>query len=224
VAAPLGHAFAVGAVNLRAATSLNNELAAMAQALRGFGGNPVVSLGLEDFAQTLEYGEPAIAGLAGEQAFCNYVTLAFRNVASVESESAGGGYVARAGVVLSPSGVNNEGYPSSAPANGPSIEKAFVGSNAIVDNNHVHSNPYPNVGGPGQPRVCEAANEGYEPGKAVLANLPAARVGTNREFTTREQDLYGEKYPASTLADLGLTKTAKPRAAKHRAAKRGKHK
>jgi hypothetical protein len=222
VAPPLGHAFTIGAINLRRATSLNNELAAMAQALRGFGSNPVVSLGLEDFAQTLEYAQPAIAGLAGEQVFCNYVTLAFRNVASVTSENAGDGYFGRASLVLSPSGPNNEGYPSSAPANGPSIEKAFVGSNVIVDNNHVHSNPYPNVGGPGQPRVCEAANEGYEKGKAVVGNLAAGSVAPNREFTTREQNLFGERYPAATLADLGLIKASAP-THKRRAAK-GKRK
>jgi hypothetical protein len=58
--------------------------------------------------------------------------------------------------------------------------------------------------------VCEAANEKYEIGKAVAGNLPASSVITNRELTTREQDLYGEKYPAATLAALGLTTPPKP--------------
>ena len=130
-------------------------------------------------------------------------------MASVLSENVGVGTVGRASLVLSPSGPNNEGYPSSAPANGPSIEKAFVGSNQIVDNNHVHSDPYPNVGGPGQPKVCESGNETYEKGKAVVGNLPAASVARNRELTTREQNLYGEKYPAATLKDLGISTKAK---------------
>jgi hypothetical protein len=209
VARPLGHAFTVGAVNLRAATGLNSRLASSSQALLSFARNPVVTLGLEDFTQTLEYGNPAIAGLAPTQAFCNYVTLTFRNVANLLAENVGVGTLGRAAIVLAPSGLNNEGYPSSAPANGPSIEKAFVGSTAIVDNNHVHVNPYPNVGGPGQPRLCEAANETYEKGKAVLGNLPAASVGTSREFTSRDQNLFGEKYSTATLKDLGLTKPAK---------------
>ncbi len=51
-AAPLGHAFAVGAVNLRAATALNSELASAAQAIQAFAQNPVVTLGLEDLTQT----------------------------------------------------------------------------------------------------------------------------------------------------------------------------
>jgi virulence factor Mce-like protein len=207
VAQPLGHAFAVGAVNLRAATSLNSELASSAQALQAFAENPIVSAGLEDFTQLLENGEPVVAGLAPAQSYCNYITLWLRNLSSVQAENVGVGAVARAGAVLAPTGPNNEGYPSSGPANGPSTEHAF-GSTAIIDNNHVHVNPYPAVAGPGQPKVCEAANETYEKGKAVGSNLPASSVGTQREITTREENLYGEKYPPSQLAELGLTKKA----------------
>ena len=219
VAQPLGHAFATGAVNLRAATSLNTQLASSAQALQSFATNPIVALGLEDFAQTLQYGNPFIAGLAPEQAYCNYVTLTFRNVASLEAENVGVGTAARAGAVLAPTGPNNEGYPSSAAANGPSTEHVF-GSTAIIDNNHVHADPYPNVAGPGQPKVCEAANEGYEKGRAIVGNLPASSVSTNRELTTREQNLFGEKYPPAQLAALGIA-PAKP--VKH-AKKKGKRK
>jgi virulence factor Mce-like protein len=220
VAPPLGHAFTVGAVNLNSATSLNTQLASSSRALAEFGQNPIVALGLEDFTKTLEYGEPVVAGLAGEQAFCNYITLAFRNLSSLQAENVGVGAVARAGAKLAPTGPNNEGFPSSAPANGPSTEHVF-GTKIIIDNNHVHANPYPNVGAAGQPRVCEAANESYEKGKAIFGNLPASSVATTREITTREQDMYGEKYPAATLADLGLTKPAK---AKAKAKTKGKRK
>jgi virulence factor Mce-like protein len=221
VAQPLGHAFQVGGPNLKAATGLNSQLAESAQALQSFAQNPVVAAGLEDFAQTLQYGNPFIAGLAPAQAYCNYVTLTFRNVASLQAENVGIGTVARAGAVLAPSGPNNEGYPSSAPANGPSTEHVF-GSTTIIDNNHVHANPYPNVGGPGQPKVCEAANETYEKGKAIGGNLPASLVSTNREFTTRAQNLFGEKYSAGQLAALGLSA---PKPAKHATAKKkGKRK
>ncbi|HEV2981555.1 MAG TPA: MlaD family protein [Solirubrobacteraceae bacterium] len=208
VAPPLGHAFKEGAVNLRAALTLNSELASSSQALQAFAANPVVTLGLEDFTQTLQFGNPFIAGLAPAQAFCNYVTLTFRNVASLEAENVGVGAVARASAVLAPTGPNNEGYPSSAPANGPSTEHVF-GTTTVIDSNHVHGNPYPNVAGPGQPKLCEAANEFYEPGKAVFGNLPASSVGTNREITTREQSLYGEKYPSATLTALGIKPAAK---------------
>jgi virulence factor Mce-like protein len=209
VAQPLGHAFAVGAVNLKEATSLNSQLASSAQALQSFATNPIVAVGLEDFTQTLALGNPFIAGLAPAQAYCNYVTLTFRNVASLESENVGVGALAGATTVLAPTGPNNEGFPSSAPANGPSTEHVF-GSTTIIDNNHVHASPYPSVAGPGQPKVCESGNEKYEIGKAVAGNLPSSSVLSNRELTTREQNLYGEKYPAATLASLGLTAPAKP--------------
>jgi len=121
--------------------------------------------------------------------------------------------------VLAPSGPNNEGYPSSALASGPSVEHLF-GSTAIIDNNHVHANPYPNVAGPGQRKVCEAGNEGYEKGKTLIGNLPASLVAKNREITSRSENLYGEKYPASTLKDLGLVKAKKVT----KKAKKGKRK
>ncbi|HYM55211.1 MAG TPA: MlaD family protein, partial [Solirubrobacteraceae bacterium] len=62
VAPPLGHAIAEGAVNLKAATELNTRLAEAAQAFEAFGQNPVVTLSLEDFTQTLLTGNPLFAG------------------------------------------------------------------------------------------------------------------------------------------------------------------
>src|SRR6202035_882116 len=94
---PLGHAFTEGAVNLKAATALNTRLAESSQALAAFAQNHAAALGLEDLTQTLQVGNPLFAGLAPEQAFCNYLTLAFRNVASLESENVGVGTLARSG-------------------------------------------------------------------------------------------------------------------------------
>jgi len=216
VAPQLGHAFSVGATNLAAATALNTRLAESAQALEEFAHNPIVSLSLENFAETLEIGNPLLAGIAPEQVNCNYWTLFFRNLASLESENVGVGTLARAGVLLSPTGVNNEGYPAGTYANGPSIEKAAPGSSVVVNNNYLHYNPYPNVTGPGQKDICEAGNEGYTVGKAELGNAPES--SDNREITTREENLYGEKYPAATLKALGLAKpkpAVKPKAKKH---------
>lgn len=213
VAKPLGNAFAVGAVNLRAATALNTSVAEASQAFAEFAKNPIVTSTIEDLTHTLSLGNPLFAGLAPEQTSCNYVTLAFRNVASVLSESIGVGTIARATPVLAPDGPNNEGVPSSVPANGPSVEHAFE-STAIIDNNHLHVNPYPNVSGPGQPHECEAGKETYIEGKAVIGNVPG-NSGTNHEETTRKEDLFGEPYPSSTLKALGIesskpAKKAKP--------------
>ena len=104
VAPELGHAFSVGATNLAAATALNTQLAEASKALNEFAHNPVVTLAFEDFTETLEIGNPLLAGIAPEQENCNYWTLAFRNLASLESESVGVGTLARASTLLSPIG------------------------------------------------------------------------------------------------------------------------
>jgi phospholipid/cholesterol/gamma-HCH transport system substrate-binding protein len=220
VAPQLGHALSVGAVNLAAATALNTRLAESAQGLEEFAKNPVIPLAFEDFAQTLEIGNPLLAGIAPEQANCNYWTLAFRNLASLESENIGVGTLARASTVLSPSGVNNEGFPAAAIANGPDIERQAKGSSVIVANNHLHYNPYPNVTGPGQPDVCEAGNEKYVAGKALVGH--ATELEHNREFTSREDSLSGEKYAPATLKALGIAAPA-PKA-KVKSKKKGKGK
>jgi virulence factor Mce-like protein len=211
VAPQLGHAISVGAVNLAAATKLNTRLAQSSQALSEFAENPVVPLSLENLQETLEIGNPLVAGIAPEQTNCNYLTLALRNVASIESENVGVGTLARASVLLAPTGANNEGYPSSAPANGPSDEP-IVGTNPLqhhdTENNHLHTNPYPNVTGPGQRDVCETGNEEYVSGKLEIGNLPASDVPTdNRELTKREDNLFDEKYKAPTLKALGIVTT-----------------
>jgi virulence factor Mce-like protein len=207
VAAPLGHAFEVGAVNVRAATALNHETAEAAVAFAEFAKNPIVTGGIEDITHTLGLGNPLLAGLAPAQTNCNYVTLFFRNIASLLSESVGVGTVARAAGVLAPDGPNNEGLPSATPANGPSIDHRpgnTIGTlGALINDNHLHINPYPNVGGPGQPLECEAGNEPYKEGETVIGNVPG-NVGTKTEATKREQNLYSETYPAQTLEALGL--------------------
>ncbi|HWY18802.1 MAG TPA: MlaD family protein [Solirubrobacteraceae bacterium] len=207
VAPQLGHALTVGAVNLRAATALSQSVAEGAQAFQAFAQNPIVTLGLEDLTQTAEVGGPLLAGLAPAQAYCNYVTLMLRNISNLQAENVGNGTLARAAIVLSPVGPNAEGYPSSGPANGPSTERGLLPNGApgpIINNDFVHANPYPNVAGPGQPRLCEAGNEKYVPGRLLVGNTPAGGSANNRELTSREQNLFGEKYPSATLKALGL--------------------
>jgi ABC-type transporter Mla subunit MlaD len=197
-AAPLGHAFAEGAVNLRAATALNRQLASALQALQLFSKNPVVLLGLEEFTQAAQLGTPLVEGLAPEQTTCNYITLAFRNVANLLSESVGAGTLARVGGVLSPSGPNAEGLQASAPANGGSRDLSGSGNGQTIPDNYLHYNPYPYVAGPGQPQECEAGNEHYVAGKTVIGNT-STTLGTTHDVTKRNESLFGEKYPAATL-------------------------
>jgi hypothetical protein len=120
----------------------------------------------------------------------------------------GVGTLGRAAGVLAPDGPNNEGVPASAPASGPSVDHGPPNQingvkipGAPVDNNHLHFNPYPYVGGPGQPQVCEAGNESYVTG-TTIGNQPSS--GSRHEETKRENNLFGERYPQATLEALGL--------------------
>ena len=72
--------------------------------------------------------------------------------------------------MTTPQGPNNEGGPSSAPANGPNTD------------NHVHLNPYPNTAAPGQPQECEAGNEPYLAGKTVTVHYVGVAFRTGDEF------------------------------------------
>ena len=62
---------------------------------------------------------PTLAFLTPAQTTCNYVTLWFRNIASLLSEGDTNGTWQRFIIIATPQGPNNEGGPSSAPANGP---------------------------------------------------------------------------------------------------------
>jgi hypothetical protein len=85
-----------------------------------------------------------------------------------------------------PIGPNSEGGPSSAPADG---EATYNKTSPV---NHLHSNPYPFTGAPGQDRVCMAGNEKYAVGETTIGNPAAQAQGTIRvarvpfpDYTTR---------------------------------------
>jgi hypothetical protein len=143
--------------------------------LQRFGEDPLVAVGVRDLTSTAQILQPTIAQLAPVQTVCNYVTLWFRNVASLLSEGGANGTTQRFIIIAMPQGPNNEGGPSSAPANGPNRD------------NFLHTNPYPNTASPGQPSECEAANEPYVPGVQSLGN-PAGNQGTLHDETTIQRD------------------------------------
>ena len=148
--------------------------------------------GIRALTETLSRSKPTLDYLAPAQTTCNYLTLWFRNVSSLLSEGDANGTWQRFIIVATPQGPNNEGGPSSAPANGPTSD------------NHLHSNPYPNTAAPGQPKECEAGNEPYAPGKTVIGNAPgkqqAATEGDQVMAATRQRR---RRTPRSPLA-VGL--------------------
>ncbi|HYY88907.1 MAG TPA: hypothetical protein VFA49_08925, partial [Chloroflexota bacterium] len=178
-AAPtLADALRIGTRTLIRSQILNRRLIPFFQALQRFATDPQVPLGVRDLNQLVQSLNPTVAYLTPVQTVCNYASLWFRNVASLLSEGDANGTWQRFIVVVAPSGPNNEGGPSSAPANGPDPA------------NHLHTNPYPNTASPGQPKECEAANEPYAVGQTVTTN-PPGNQGTNHDQTKVQSGLGG---------------------------------
>ena len=91
------------------------------------------------------------------------MTLWFRNISSLLSVGDQNGTWQRFIIIATPQGPNNEGGPSSAPANG---------GGPVANANYLHANPYPNTAAPGQTRECEAGNEVFKVGQQVIGNVP----------------------------------------------------
>jgi ABC-type transporter Mla subunit MlaD len=145
---------------LKASPTFNAQLEPTADALLAFQSAPGVFTGFDlliDLNKTLD---PAIKFIGPAQTTCNYLSLTFKNLADVFSESNGNGNWAGAIEFEAPSGANSEGMPASAPANGPEPK------------NHLHYNPYPNTAAPGQTNECEAGNEPYLARQTVIGNVP----------------------------------------------------
>ncbi len=169
-ATTLGDALVVGTPVLRRIPAFSAQLEPTYRAIQRLADDPLVTLGVRDLTNTAQILNPTLATLTPVQTVCNYVTLWFRNVASLLGDGGANGTTQRFIIISMPQGPNNEGGPSSAPANGPGRD------------NFLHSNPYPNTAGPGQPQECEAANEPFAAGRQVIGNVPGNQ-GTGHEAT-----------------------------------------
>jgi virulence factor Mce-like protein len=156
----LSDALAVGIPTLRRSILLSERLTPLFHTLTSFSRDPQVSLGIRKLTETVQTLKPTLAQLTPIQTTCNYATLWFRNVASLLSEGDSVGTWQRFIIITTPQGPNGEGGPASAPAKGPTRD------------NFLHTDPYPNVGAPGQVKECEAANETYLAGRQVIGNEP----------------------------------------------------
>lgn len=167
----IADALEVGAPVLRDAPEFNDELAPTAASLFAFSQDPGVNAGIERLDETASFLSPALRYIAPAQSVCNYASLLARNASSAFGLGDGLGTWQRFTVFDPAGGVNSEGSPSSAPANG--------GPDA---GNFLHANPYPNTASPGQTFECEAGNEGYLVGQQVIGNVPG-----NQGTLTEEQ-------------------------------------
>src|SRR4051795_2468826 len=162
-ARPIADALTVGTKTLKRSPALNRRLASLLRELQRFSNDPVAPRGIKRLTEALQTLNPTLQNLAPTQLQCNYITLWFRNVSSLLSEGDVHGTWQRFIIIATPQGPNNEGGPSSAPANGPSSD------------NYLHSNPYPNTASPGEPKECEAGNEPFPAGRQAIGNAPGTQ-------------------------------------------------
>ncbi|MDX6609815.1 MAG: phospholipid/cholesterol/gamma-HCH transport system substrate-binding protein [Solirubrobacterales bacterium] len=163
-------ALRAGIPALNRSPSLNAQLPPTADALLAFQQSTGVFNGLDLLIDTNNVLAPAIRFIAPAQTTCNYLSIAFRNLANASGEDNGLGSWLNVIAFQPPEGVNSEAGPASAPANGGEPP----GANKGIPLNHLHSSPYPNTAAPGQPKECEAGNERYESevGVTRIGNTP----------------------------------------------------
>ncbi len=162
-----------GVPALNASPVLNNQLPPTAEALLAFQQSEGVFTGLGLLTDLNKNLKAPLEFIAPAQTKCFYGTLLFSNLSS--SNSQGNKYGKWLNVIsFEPAtGPNSEGGQASAPASGPK-------------QNHLHFNPYPQTGAPGQKNGCEAGNEKYIPGQTVIGNGSVWGT-TTRELASRTE-------------------------------------
>jgi virulence factor Mce-like protein len=156
----LADALVLGTPALKRSPALNRRVESLFVTLEDFSTDPTVKLGVSRLKDTVASLKPTLAFLAPAQTTCNYVTLWFRNIASLLSEGDRNGTWQRFIIVTTPQGPNSESGMSNAPADGPGAD------------NYLHTNPYPNTAAPGQPKECESGNEVFYQGRKMLGTIP----------------------------------------------------
>lgn len=163
---------------------LNDELAPTAASLRAFNDDPEVRTGIRRLTDLSDALRSPLRFIGPAQSVCNYATLLFRNLASSGSQGNNLGNWQRGNALNNPLGPNNEGGPSTGPANG--------GGGALdpLSKNYLHTNPYPNTAAPGQTFECEAGNETYAVGKLSIGNVPGNQgIFTEDQIRSQNPDL-----------------------------------
>ena len=159
----LADALEVGTPTLLRLPALNRRLASLLTELERFSQDPLVPRGIRRLTDTVRTLNPTLQFLAPTQTTCNYMALWFRNISSLLSEGDVNGTWQRFIIVATPLGPNNEGGPSSAPADGPTVE------------NHLHTNPYPNTAAPGQTARVRGGQRGLRQGPDDHGNAPGTQ-------------------------------------------------
>jgi ABC-type transporter Mla subunit MlaD len=171
----LTQAEVAGIRNLPGTTSLDQELARLAEHLRNFGQNSTVKRGLDRLILTFSSLRQPLQFLAPVQASCNYVTLFLRNTASLLSDSLATGTTLQFTLAAIDDVLGGEAVPSQKPYLKPDL-------NNTDNHGPLHVDPYPNTDSPGQVPECSAGNEPYS-GKSARIGNPPGNVGLKTQVT-----------------------------------------
>jgi ABC-type transporter Mla subunit MlaD len=182
----LARAFEQGIKGLAGSPALNRRLSVFLGDLQDFASDPIVPIGFRNLVDLVRALDPTISHITPAQTVCNYISLFFRNAASILSDGDANGTWLRFMVITTPvapdggPAPNGEGGPAAAPANG--------GGRLITgfDPNYLHVNAYPNTAAPGQERECEAGNETYARSKQSIGNVPGNQ-GTETDEQGEEE-------------------------------------
>jgi phospholipid/cholesterol/gamma-HCH transport system substrate-binding protein len=176
-AAPdLAGAVTSGTPALERSPAFSRRLSSALNSIQEFSQDPQVTMGLGQLTTAAELLKPTVQFVAPAQTVCNYLAAFFNNGSKVLSEGDNIGTWQRFIIVAPPQIANSEAGPSTGPADGPQT------NDPRTANSFFHANPYPNTAAPGQPRECEAGNEGYLAGKTVIGNVPGNQ-GTLHQAT-----------------------------------------
>ena len=90
------------------------------------------------------------------------------------------------------------------PPTGRRSKKPSHGTSTIIDNNHVHVNPYPNVAGPGQPRSLRSGQRDLRPGQSRdRQRARRQRRGPTAKSPPANRTCSAKSTRARQLKDLG---------------------
>ena len=120
-------------------------------------------------ADTSDILRPTIAYLKPTQTVCNYMTLWFRNIASLLSDGDANGTWQRFIIVAAPQGPNNEGGPR-VQARRRAQRRQLPAHEPVPE--HERARPA---------GECEAGNEEYLPGRTVIGNVPGTQSQTTQK-------------------------------------------
>ena len=167
----LADAFEAGTEILPETPPMNEELANVFETLADFSEDPLVQGGVDQLTRLSSSLKPTLNFLTPVQTICNYATLFFRNASGVLSQGDQNGNWQRFTIIPTTPRLESPPIPYESLNNeiGPSTRP---GERPRRDENHLHSNPYPNTASPGQTKECEAGNERYLDRTTSIGNMP----------------------------------------------------